>query len=126
MVLRRDEILNASDLKRELVSVPEWGGDVYVRELTGRERDELNALRDSDMAAFKRVVHQRLVRYAVVDDDGKPLFTEEDETEIGSKSFEVLERLCGVVMRLSGLSKEAQEELAKNSKGTPTDGSSSD
>src|SRR3989304_4330704 len=38
-LLTRDEILNANDLAREQVEVPEWGGAVLVRALTGRERD---------------------------------------------------------------------------------------
>jgi hypothetical protein len=39
MTLTRDSILNAKDLKKELVKVPEWGGEVYVRCMTGSERD---------------------------------------------------------------------------------------
>ena len=38
-LLSRDEILAASDLTKELVEVPEWGGSVYVRAMTGTERD---------------------------------------------------------------------------------------
>ena len=34
-MLTRDAILNAADLKTEAVPVPEWGGDVLVRGLTG-------------------------------------------------------------------------------------------
>ena len=41
--LTRDEILGADDLKTESVKVPEWGGTVLVRELTGAERDEWEA-----------------------------------------------------------------------------------
>ena len=39
MVLSKEQILQADDLKTETVEVPEWGGDVLLRELRGRERD---------------------------------------------------------------------------------------
>jgi hypothetical protein len=39
MPLTKDEILGADDLKRETVDIPEWGGEVLLRELRGRERD---------------------------------------------------------------------------------------
>ena len=37
--LTKDQIVAAVDIKTEVVEVPEWGGAVAVRELTGLERD---------------------------------------------------------------------------------------
>lgn len=37
--LTKDQIVAAVDIKTELVDVPEWGGAVAVRGLTGLERD---------------------------------------------------------------------------------------
>ena len=42
-ILKRDEILQAADIQVLLVSVPEWGGDVYVKGMTGAERDKFEA-----------------------------------------------------------------------------------
>jgi len=42
-LLTRDQILQAQDIARETVSVPEWGGSVLVRGLTGQERDAYEA-----------------------------------------------------------------------------------
>ena len=39
MRLSRDDILKAADNEPEEVDVPEWGGSVLVRGMTGRERD---------------------------------------------------------------------------------------
>ena len=36
----RESIIAANDLKRESVEVPEWGVTVYVRTMTGEERDQ--------------------------------------------------------------------------------------
>ena len=38
-ILSKDAILAADDLPRETVHVPEWGGDVYVRTMSGTDRD---------------------------------------------------------------------------------------
>ena len=43
MYLTRDAILQATDLTFEDVAVPEWGGVVRVRGLTGTERDAFEA-----------------------------------------------------------------------------------
>ena len=40
-MLTREQILGLSDLPREEVRIPEWGGVVFVRALTGSERDQL-------------------------------------------------------------------------------------
>jgi hypothetical protein len=38
-ILNREAILGAVDLKKELVKVPEWGGEVYISMMTGEARD---------------------------------------------------------------------------------------
>ena len=42
-LLSKTAILAAQDLQTEDVEVPEWGGAVRVRSLTGRERDAFEA-----------------------------------------------------------------------------------
>ena len=42
-ILTRDQILQANDLVTETVEVPEWGGSVFVKSLTGVERDQFEA-----------------------------------------------------------------------------------
>ena len=39
-MLSRNAILNADDLPRKEVFVSEWNGSVFVRALTGAERDK--------------------------------------------------------------------------------------
>ncbi len=57
--LNRDQALAAQkrELKRETVPVPEWGGDVIVRELSAKERDEYEA---STVKRRGKVVEQNL------------------------------------------------------------------
>jgi hypothetical protein len=44
-LLSRDDILNADDLTIETIAVPEWGGEVNVKTLTGAEKDKWETAR---------------------------------------------------------------------------------
>lgn len=118
-LLTRDAILAAPDLLTEEVSVPEWGGTVLVRGLTGTERDAFEEEmivrrgqhRDVNLANFRA----RLLVKAVVDKAGKRLFTRADMEALGCKSAAAIQRVFQVAMRLSGMSDEDVEELTKNS-----------
>lgn len=131
-LLTRAEILAAPDLPRELVSVPEWGGSVYVRTMTGAERDALETEMfqadgtdvgvslDSYLANFRA----KLVARCVVDEDGDRLFSDTDVVALGQKSAAALQRVVAVAQRLSAITPADVEALRKNSD-APADASSS-
>lgn len=118
-VLTRDQVMAAEDLQTELVPVPEWGGEVIVKALTGRERDAFEASIAGDRTG-KRArlnlenVRARFVAACVVDERGQALFYPSDVELLGEKSAAALQRVFEVGQRLSGLSNEDVEELAKN------------
>lgn len=123
-MLTRDQILKCNDIQIEKVSVPEWGGDVFVRSLTGSERDWLEAStvvdkivgkgkksdREIDMSNFRA----KIVSLATCDKDGTAIFTKDDVLELSKKSAAALQRVFEVAQRLSGLTKEDADELLKN------------
>jgi len=128
-ILTREQILSADDLKREEVYVPNWGGSVFVRSLTGIDRDwleEQSVKRNGDKfeANFNNV-RARLVSLAAVDEFGKRLFTEADIEALGAKSAAALDLVFTVASRLNGLSAKDVDELAKNSNGDLAAGSAS-
>jgi len=129
-VLSRADILGQDDLPKVLVVVPEWGGAaVYVRTMTGVERDgyeELiqNARQGPDRFNLQGVRVELLVR-VLCDAGGQPLFTAEDRDALNGKSAAALDRLFVVAQRLSGLSADDVEELAGNSPGDLSDSSGS-
>ena len=129
-LLTRDDILNASDLARERVEVPEWGGAVLVRALTGRERDAYEAgIVHPDGRKMRYTLtnmRARLVSLSVIDEAGARLFSDSDIELLGRKSAAALERVFEVAQRLSGLSEKDVDELAKNSESDPSDDSGSD
>ena len=117
--LTREQILAADDRIVETVDVPEWGGLVRVRGLTGAERDAYEATiittRGSDFKMNLANARARLVARAVIDADGKRLFSDDDVVALGQKSAAALERIYEVASQLAGLSKTDVEEMVKNS-----------
>ena len=116
--LTRDAILQADDLPMETVSVPEWGGEVLVRGLTGTERDafEESVLtgKGKQRDVSMQNVRAKLVSRCLVDEEGERLFSDADVRALGQKSAAALTRVFDVAQRLSGLSPDDVEELEKN------------
>lgn len=136
-VLGREDILKADDLVSRELDVPEWRGRVRIRALSSEERDEFEASmwttepdpKDPTKMVTKRSLKNaraNLVAKCLVDQAGRRLFPDEkDVVLLGRKSGKALDRCFDVALELSGLSKEAQAELGKDSGGTPPDSSSS-
>lgn len=117
-LLSATEILAAEDIKRELVHVPEWGGSVWVYGLSGAEKDayDMEIIRlQREMADKKQVranVRAFMVMLACRDEQGRPIFTQQDLIRLGKKSAKALERLSVVARRLGGVDEsEANEEI---------------
>ena len=127
--LGRDAILAAKSLRTEEVDVPEWGGTVLVRELSGRERDEWEASlavqRGKTMVPDVANIRAKLAARTIVGDDGEPVFTQQDVAALGELSAAALDRVFDVASRLSGLNPEDVEAMTGNSGAAPGGGSSS-
>lgn len=111
MSLNRAAILAVSDLQTEIVDVPEWGGSVHVRTMSGSERDRFEAEHAKDPSKDFRA---RLAATTVCDESGNALFEAADVPSLGRKSCAALDRITEVAIRLNGFSKADQEALAKN------------
>lgn len=127
-------ILGANDLASEAVEVPEWGGKVMVRGMTGAERDAYESAMLSvsgtnvglDKAGMLGA-RARICATCIIDPvSGKRLFTDAQVKDLGQKSGAALDRVFGVAQRLSGISKQDLEELRKNSNGAQSADSGSD
>lgn len=120
-MLSREEILNAQDLKAIEVKVPEWGGSVLVRMMTGTERDhfEREQYELSKIGKLGDNARARLVARVVVGEDNKPIFTSDDVTKLGERSSAALERIVRAASRLNKLDVTEVEQVAKNSEPSP-------
>ena len=132
-LLNKEQIWGAQDILWEDVSVPEWGGEVRVKGLTGRERDkfESDSLAKAKKGQQQREVilenmRARLVIMCAVDEKFQPIFDARDVMRLGEKSAVALERVFAAAQRLSGMSDEDMEELAGNSESDQNGSSTSD
>lgn len=127
--LTREQILTVDDMIKEEVPVPEWGGTVLVKRLSGEERDRYeDSLYKQEGKKYKLTVNNikaRLAAYSIIDENGNRIFTEADIAELGKKSAKALNRVADVCRKLSGFTDEDMNELTKNSEATTTEDSPS-
>ncbi|MFW3459709.1 hypothetical protein ACN24K_01780 [Streptomyces microflavus] len=131
--LSAEQILDADDLAIEDVPVPEWGGTVRVKGMSGTERDRFEAgFIGGDMKQLppdKALEHYRarIAAACLVDHAGKKMFRSVGEVKrLSDKNAEALQRVVDVANRLSGLTEEDVEELTGNSAAAQSGSSTSD
>ena len=122
-VLSRDDILAVDDIKIESMDVPEWGGSVFVRGMTGAERDQFESsiisIDGDNQKVDMRDIRAKLCSKSICDEDGKKLFTPADIKELSKKSAVALQRVFKVAQRLSGITDDDVEELAEGLEDRP-------
>lgn len=121
-MLSIDDILKPSDLQAIEVSVPEWGGSVYVAELTADERDRIETewleVRDGEsMVGFRGYI----ATACLCDGKRQLLFKSPGEVfhKLGAKGAGGVTRVFSKACELNGFTKSDQEELVKNSEAGP-------
>ncbi|WP_433699102.1 hypothetical protein [Nocardiopsis sp. CA-288880] len=112
--LGRDAILSADDRLYDTVAVPEWGGKVRIRSLTGTERDRFEA----DVAGNGKKlrldnVRSKFVAKCIIDAKGNQVFSSSgaDIAALGKKNASALNRVFEACQKLSGLTDEDVDEL---------------
>lgn len=101
-ILSKEAILAADDLPREKVNVPEWGGEVLVRTMSGTDRDAFeSSLLEQD--GRMENVRARLVALTLCDSQGYRLFDDSEIAALGRKSARALDRVFSVAQRLNGI-----------------------
>jgi hypothetical protein len=128
--LTKENIFKSEDAKKEWVDISEWAGGLYVKVMSGEERDafETAMFKTNDMDNFIRNfdnMRARLIAFTAVDEDGEQIFDPilkydvqgklfGDVAELGKKSSIILDRIYVVAQKLNKLRKEDIEDLTKN------------
>ena len=114
-MLSKEQILNARDREIVKVEVPEWGGSIYLKSLSGSDRDEFESIsvQANEKKNWKNIRAQLLV-YTITDESGNKLFEKKDIEKLGAKSGKVLDRLFVESQKLSKIRNEDIEGLEKN------------
>lgn len=127
-ILTAEEILGAADSSIEFVDVPEWGGRVGVKVMTGTERDAYEAaayrLREgnpADKASFFQHARARLVASTACNEKGELLFTTRQLVELGAKSSTALDLVFDKAQRLNKLrAEDVKTEAGKSATSAPS------
>lgn len=131
--LNREQILAADDMAYEEVEVPQWGGTLTLKSLTGTERDKFEA---SMMVMNKggkpsqnlENLRARLVVLCAIDrdDNDLPIFTHEDIKPLGKKSAAALDLVFSAAQELNGFTKADVEALTEGFDSDPSESSTSE
>lgn len=122
----------AATLRRKAVFVPEWDGDVLLRELTGAERLELTAgvldlyqvLGEGGLPKSGEDVRRalefaaRVVQLAWIDDEGGQVVGDEQFDMLLQVDWTILMSLAGEALRLSRMAPGDVDGLKKSSSTT--------
>lgn len=123
MSLSKAAILAAKDVRlSDEVPVPEWGGGVYIKTLSGLERD---AFEESYAEQKMRAFRVRFLVLTLCDEGGERLFSDGDYDALGKKSSVVINRLFEKAWSHNAFTSEAVESLGKDSPSAQSEGSTS-
>ena len=124
MLLTKDQILAAEDIKTDTVPVPEWGGEVQIKMLTGTEYGQLQATMHAGKSkdAAKNLIdfYARLAASSIVSPGGARMFSASEVATLGGKSAAALQRVCDSAMKFNRIGADAVDELTKNSEADQT------
>jgi hypothetical protein len=128
--LTRDQIVETDDTEYDVVACPEWGGDVRLKSIKGRQRDDYEASliveRGGNRQMNLRNARAKLIILCAVDDAGRLLFTPDDLNVLGRKNAKPLDRLFDACRKLAGLSEDDVDKLTEDFGAARNDDATSD
>ena len=129
-LLSRADIIDAQDMETVDVDVPEWGGVVRIKSLTGQERDAFEASLFVGEGAKRKQnlknLRSRLVATTLVDESGNRLFSDDASVlELSKKSAAALNRVFEAAQKLNGMTGAEAEALGKDLEKDPSEDSTS-
>jgi hypothetical protein len=112
MALTREQILGSSSaLRVQRVHVPEWGGEVCVREMTAGERDRWDAWQIDHTGPDRfHDLRARLLVTVLCDESGARLFSDSDVDQITRMPAGVITRIWTVAVDLAGMSGDPEKK----------------
>ena len=116
-LLTKEATLQSKDYQDEVINVPEWGGSVRLKTMSGVERDmfETEAMKrkKGDKIELKGL-KSFLLMLTLVDNDGVRLFEESEIDELNKKSGAVIDTLFVKCQDLNKLTQGSLEDSVKN------------
>ena len=95
----------------ERVQVPEWGGEVCVREMTAGERDRWDAWQIDHTGPDRfNDLRARLLVTVLCDDAGARLFSDADIEHVSRMPASIITRIWSVAVDLAGLTGDQEKK----------------
>ena len=115
LITNANAILGKDDFHYEEIEVPEWGGSLRLKSLSGSERSKIIKLTQQQKDTADGVFEQCTI-YSVVDSEGRRLFDDTEATRkvLQSKDAGVTQRIGRKILEISGLSRDALDIAEKN------------
>ncbi len=111
MPLDRAAIIGMAKPRIVTIFVPEWGGDVCLREITAGQRDQWDAWQiENEGAARYANIRARLLVLTICDEQGARLFGDKDIDIVSSMPAQTIDRLWDASCKLVGLRPEDVEK----------------
>jgi hypothetical protein len=105
--LTRDDILNADDRRPEPLLVPEWGGQIFIRRLSGWQASTML----NDKLGKPGAAADIIIACVSPNKDGVlPMFTQDDREALLRKSLRVVNRVANHALYVNGLTPAAMTE----------------
>jgi hypothetical protein len=118
--LTADDIATAiqGDFKVEVLHVPEWGGDVYIRTLSAADRDNYSGSIQATEKEKPNVENfrARLVARCLCGEDGSPFYADAEvgATTIGGANSAAIEKIFQACRKLNAMTDKDLAEMEKN------------
>jgi hypothetical protein len=130
-ILSAADIFAIDDFQSKKVYVPQWKGSVYIKTMTGTERDAFEAStvktgpdgkREENMDNFRA----RFLSNVITDENGVRLFkTQREITMLGAKAVPALDLLFKEAQELNKMTSEDVEKLTEGFETEPDEDSTS-
>ena len=124
--LKAEDILGIDDRPMEKAEVPEWNGHVFLRTISGAERDAFEAESFRQERPNYQNLRARYLALTLTDENGDRLFNAKQVAELGKKAAPVLDRLFTRAAKINAMSPGDVDELLGNSEAGPTGDSTTD
>ncbi len=116
--LNIDTILSCNSIKVEQVEVPEWGGYVYVKTMTGQEKDDYEtSFRKKENGKFVpdlENIRAKLLVMTMCDESGICIANMSHVAALSNQSSVALDRVVSAAQRINAMSDKEMDEIEKN------------
>lgn len=106
----RETILANQSVRTEPLEIPEWNCTVYLRILSGTERDTY----ETSISRGTENLRARFSVLVLADEAGRRLFRDEDAAELGKKDATVLDRIFDEGYRFNKMLAKYKDAEVKN------------